>query len=353
MASVRKIAERAKVSVATVSRALNNHPHVDAETRRRVLQAADETGYTLPEHPKKQTTVIGLAYPAEPVRADYGAFESALMAGVLRGLNEQRYDLKIVSIQRDKLPTESFAQFFQRKGLRGVILRNFEDSRAMTRAISSEGFPSVVVADRFDDERVNFICCESKDDSRRATQHLIDLGHRRIALGVHRIPDTDHHDRRDGYEQAMREAGLGPDPALEFEIMGDMTGGVGLITRLMSLPKPPTAVVLTDPLATVGALRRCLEMGIRVPQDLSIVGFDDGDTRKHTYPSYTAVVQDAEMLGFEAARWLSRRLSSPADAQLASLRVTRQTFFEVNRTTGRPTSEVFRVLPDGTRSSAG
>lgn len=351
MASVRQIAERAKVSVATVSRALNNHPHVDAETRRRVLQAADETGYTLPESSKKQTTVVGLAYPAEPVRADYGAFESALMAGVLRGLNEQRYDLKIVSIQRDKLPTETYTQFFQRKGLRGVILRNFEDSRAVTRAIAAEGIPSVVVADRFEDPRVNFICCESKDDSRRATQHLIDLGHRRIAIGVHRIPDTDHHDRRAGFEQAMREAGLGPDPTLEYEIVGDMAGGVGLITRLMSMPKPPTAVVLTDPLATVGALRRCLEIGVRVPQDLSIVGFDDGDTRKHTYPSYTAVVQDAEMLGFEAARWLSRHLSSPADAQLAAFRVVRQTFFEVNRTTGRPTSDPFRVLPDGSRSA--
>jgi DNA-binding LacI/PurR family transcriptional regulator len=86
-----------------------------------------------------------------------------------------------------------------------------------------------------------------------------------------------------------------------------------------------------------------------VPRDLSIIGFDDSDIRKHTFPQYSAVVQDAEMVGFEAARWLSRRLAHPEDPQWRNLRMERSTFLEINKTTGRPPVEPVRVLPDGTR----
>jgi DNA-binding LacI/PurR family transcriptional regulator len=181
-------------------------------------------------------------------------------------------------------------------------------------------------------------------------QHLIDLGHRRIALGVHRVPDTDHHERREGYREALRDAGIAEDPSIMLEICGDMDGGEAFITRLLSLPNPPTAVYFSDPLATVGALRRCLEMGLSVPRDLSIVGFDDSDIRKHTFPQFSAVVQDAEMVGFEAARWLSRKLANPTELGGRTMRLERTTFLEINRTTGRPPSEPVRILPDGTRA---
>jgi DNA-binding LacI/PurR family transcriptional regulator len=351
MASVRRIAAQVGVSVATVSRALNNHPHVDAETRRRVVAAAGRAGYVPSSNAARRvSTAIGLVYPGEVVRADYGGFDASLMAGVLRGLNEHKLDLQIVSVGRDKAQDETFAEFFMRKGVRGAILRNFEDSRAMTRAIAAEGFPSVVVADRFEDPSVNYVWCDSRADSRRAVQHLIDLGHRRIALGVHRVPDTDHHERREGYREALRDAGIAEDPSIMLEICGDMDGGEAFITRLLSLPNPPTAVYFSDPLATVGALRRCLEMGLSVPRDLSIVGFDDSDIRKHTFPQFSAVVQDAEMVGFEAARWLSRKLANPTELGGRTMRLERTTFLEINRTTGRPPSEPVRILPDGTRA---
>ncbi|XVJ58288.1 MAG: LacI family transcriptional regulator [Tepidisphaera sp.] len=349
MASVRGIAAQVGVSVATVSRALNNHPHVDAETRRKVVAAAGRAGYTPGNAGRRVSTAIGLVYPGEVVRADYGGFDASLLAGVLRGLNEHKLDIQIVSVGRDKGADETFAEFFVRKGLRGVILRNFEETRSMTRAIAAEGFPAVVVADRFDDESVNFVWCDSRSDSRRAVQHLIDLGHRRIALGVHRVPDTDHHERRAGYREALKEAGIAEDPSIMVDICGDMEGGAAYISRLLSLPVPPTAVYFSDPLATVGALRRCLELGLSVPRDLSIIGFDDSDIRKHTFPQYSAVVQDAEMVGFEAARWLSRRLAHPEDPQWRNLRMERSTFLEINKTTGRPPVEPVRVLPDGTR----
>ncbi|MDX2146130.1 MAG: LacI family DNA-binding transcriptional regulator [Planctomycetota bacterium] len=344
MASVRAIAKKVGVSAATVSRALNHHDNVDPKTRAKVLAAANDAGYA-PAVGKRVTTVIGLAYPGEPVRADYGGFDSALLAGILRGLNEQRFDLAILSLQRDKRPDESFTQFFYRKGVRGVILRTFEETRGVCELIAAEAFPSIVVADRFESEPINYIRCSSRDDSRRAVEHLIDLGHRRIALGMHQYPDTDHRDRKQGYLDALHARGLSEEGMI-YEFCASSEGGASLITRLMGLPQPPTALFLTDPLASVGALRRCLELGIRVPFEFSIVGFDDSDIRRHTYPSLTAVVQDAAMLGFEAARWLSRRLVGRGEERLRS---DRTTMFEINHSTAPPPRELVRVLPDGTR----
>jgi len=347
MGTVRAIARRIGVSVATVSRALNDHPHVNPETRKKVLDASREFGEPMTASSRRVATAIGLVYPGEVVRPDYGSFDAAILSGILRGVNDHRFDLKILSISRDKLPTESYTQFFARKGLRGVLLRTFEDTRSICTSIAAEGFPAVVLADRFDaDPKVNFVCCDSYGDSRRAVEHLLSLGHTRIALAIHAIADTDHADRRRGYEDAMRDAGHTPDPSLIVEIIASMEGGASLITRLMSQAIPPSAVMLTDPLATFGALRRCLELGIKVPQDLSIVGFDDSDMRRHTYPACTAVCQDAETLGLEAARWLTRTL---ATGEASVLRLVRQTTFEVNQTTGVPAKDMVRVLPDGTR----
>ena len=332
MASVRDIAAMAGVSVATVSRALNDKPNVNEETRDRVLAAARQMGYV-----KAATTqlsdVIALAYPGEVVRADYGAFDSSLMFGILRGLNAHRYDVTMLNIARDREPREDYRSFFARKGVRGVILRCFDDSREVCEAIAMDGFPSVVVADRFDNPRVNFICTESRSDSRRAVEHLIRLGHRRIALGVHYVRDTDHRDRCDGYREALEDNGLTFDPALLVDLVADMSGGANAVRYLMQLRERPTAIYFTDPMATLGAMHACRELGVHVPQELSIVGFDDSDVRFHAFPPFTAVCQDASMLGFEAARWLVRHVTGESSEPLRSVR---QTTFEINQTTAPP-----------------
>ena len=122
MSSVRVIAKQLNLSPATVSRVLNGHPDVGQATRERVLECISESDY-FPRVGRRQSNVIGLAYPDEPVRTEYGSFEPALLAGIMRGLGEQQFDLKLISIRRDKAPGETYTQFFMRKGVRGVILR--------------------------------------------------------------------------------------------------------------------------------------------------------------------------------------------------------------------------------------
>lgn len=327
MSSVRKIASSLGVSVATVSRALNNHPDVSAETRQRVLEAAQESGY-LPQVGKRQMTVIGLVYPSHPVRPDYGTFESMLLAGIVRGANDRRHDVTIINLEHDRDPLESYTQFFHRKGVRGVVIRSLEATPRLAEEIAAEGIPSILIADRSEDPRVNFIDSESRQASRQAVEHLLQLGHRRIGLAIHNVMDSDHQDREQGYAEALAAAGIERDFSLTVRAPASPEGGIMMLNRLLELEKPPTAIYFTNPLSTVGALHRCLQLGIRVPKDLSIVGFDDGDVRLRTFPNFTAVCQDAHQLGLEAARWLTSSLEHGAPGVFRELRQTRLSVHE-------------------------
>jgi len=349
MASIRAIAKSAGVSVATVSRTLNNLPDVSDETRSRVMRSAQQLGYN-PATQRRRPVLIGLAYPGQPVNPEFGGFDAAIVSGVTRGVDEHKFDVALLNVQRDKQPHETYSQFFRRKHVAGVVLRSFSDSRHLCEKIAEEGFPHVVVADAFDHPDVNFVCNDSYDDTAAAMEHLASLGHRRVGLCVHLVRDSDHDDRRRAYTEALRRFNLDADPRLTAEVIADMDGGATAINSLMSLAEPPPAVLITDPLASLGALRRCLELSIRVPDDLSIVGFDDSGARQMAYPLYTSVCQDSLALGQRAAEWLSRRLMGEADP---ILRERGKTFFEVNQTTAPPPRAAVRVMPSGQRIAAG
>src|SRR5262249_47864116 len=145
--------------------------------------------------------------------------------------------------------------------------------------------------------------------------------------------DSDHEARARGYHEAIAAAGLEYDAELVVSMLADLDGGKSTINRLMSSPNPPTAIYFTDPLACAGALGRAHEIGLHIPNDLSIVGFDDGDMRFRTWPTLTAVCQNAAQLGFEASLWLTRKLGS---IENGAIRKDMSTFFEVHETTGPP-----------------
>lgn len=342
MSSVRQIARRMRVSVATVSRALNNHPEISAETRDRVLKTANEVGY-YGSVGKRVSTNIGLVFTSD---APFTEFDGLLLTGMMRGIAEQRFDITIVNLERDKDSAETFTQFFLRKGIRGAVLRTFTHSRRICEAIAEEAFPAVVVAEHFENEKVNCVYSDSGPDSRRAVEHLIHLGHRRIAFAMNHLRDRDHTDRHDAYKAALEAAGIEYNGELVISVPADLAGGKAALNRLMSMPHPPTAVYYADPLACIGAIARAHEIGLDIPGDISIVGFDDADIRLRVWPGLTAVCQDASQLGFEASLWLTRKLMGLEDQ---SLRKKTSTFFEVHGTTGLPAKKPGRILPDGSR----
>lgn len=328
MSSVRVIAEQAGVSIATVSRVLNNDPAVKGQTREAVLSVASRVGY-LRAREREMLHTIAFTYTQD--RTLSHPFDSAVLEGTVRGAERAHMDVMVLSLQRDKRPDESYSAYFRRKGVRGVVLRTAAATRATCQAIADEGFPHVVISDRFDSPRVNFIDCDSKADSRRAVEFLISLGHKRIAFGMHNVPDRDHFDRLEAYREALEQAGLEIDERLVFRQPATLAGGATIMTVLLSSPQRPSAIFLADPALAVGAVNKAHELGVRIPDDLSVIGFDDTDMRFSVHPTLSAVCQDADVLGYEAARWLC------GEEKSANLRKIIPTYLEINGSTGAVT----------------
>lgn len=353
MPTLRDIAREAGVSVATVSRALNHLPTVSPELRDRVMGEAQRIGYKVPAPPRaKCFNRLGIAYPGVPINPEFGGYDAGVLAGAMRGSFESGFDIAVVNMLADRRHDESFAEFFHRKGVDGVLVRTFTGRRHICEQIAAEGFPHVVIGDRFDDPNVNYVCYDSEREASAAVEHLVHLGHRRVALCMHSVHDSDHLKRRAVYENVLASHGLQVSPELVVEVIADLAGGASAINRLMSLAEPPTAIFFTDPLSAVGGLRRALERNIRVPDDLSIIGYDDGEIRRFTNPVCTAICGDASELAAVAAGWLvnvirEHKPGSPATS--GGLRLAREARFEVNHTTAGAPSNPVRVSPNGDR----
>ncbi|HQL53233.1 MAG TPA: LacI family DNA-binding transcriptional regulator, partial [Phycisphaerae bacterium] len=239
MPSIRKIAEQAGVSISTVSRALNNEGLVSPETRKLILSIANRNGYVA-KMGRRITTNVALAFTQEITVAH--AFDSAVLAGVMRGLDEGRFNLVLLNMQRDKEVGENYTQFFMRKGVRGVLLRTTLDSRMVCQAIADEGFPHVVISERISTPRVNYVDCDSKADTIRAMNYLVSLGHRRIAFALHTVPDQDHADRLEGYREGLARNELHFDENLVLRHRNGLAGGETVMEVAMSMRPRPTAI---------------------------------------------------------------------------------------------------------------
>ena len=329
MASVRSIARLAGVSTATVSRVLNNNPGVDRSTRDKVMAMVADTDYR-PSVGKKSTTNVAFVYTDE---ASLGSpFDSALLEGVCGKLRERDFDLLVLHADHSRQEGESLTQLFLRKGVRGAIVRTTANSRHVCEEIDREGFPAVVAGERYDGPSVRSVQCCSREASRVATEHLLDLGHRDFALCTNVVDDTDHADRALGFAEALRAHGIDPTAQPLLRAAANREGGVQLARRIIAMPKPPTALFVLDPMLCAGLLQELPNLGLSVPEDISVMGFDDGDLRHLLSPEMTCVCQDARALGEEAIELLDELIDSPIDAVSREL----QAWLEVHRSCSPP-----------------
>jgi LacI family transcriptional regulator len=342
MTTIRRVAQKAGVSIATVSRVVNGSTAVAPELRDRVLDAVSRCGYA-PTIGRRSSASIALVYTG-PFSVG-SPYDAACLDGIVTAMLESDFDLKITHLRRDKDPKETFSQFFFRKGIRGAILRSTSADRDVARWIGDEGFPAVVLGDRFDHPRLAFAYNESAAASEEGVEHLISLGHRRIAFAANDTDDGDHIDRLQAYRRSLGAYGI-YDPQLEFRVPAHRLDGAQLMRKMMSASAPPTAVFIADPLTACGAINEARKLGLRIPEEMSILGFDDSDTRFSVEPTMTAICQDSRQLGRLAYDLLIRRCEGLEDGQPTELG---KAWLEINHTTARVPIEPVRIMPNGER----
>ncbi len=305
------IAAAAGVSVASVSRSLRDLPGVGPQTRKRIIDIADEFGYEL--HPQAsslasgRTSTVGVAAPL------FGTwFPSRVLSGVHSVLAEAGFDMLVfmMSTPAERRRFLREARAFCRR-VDGLILI---DTFASADGDSADAFfnrPVVAVGERL--EGAASLAIDNRLASRQAVEHLIDLGHERIGLIT--APERAELSmstsglRRLGYEDALQDAGLDLDPTLVAAGDGSIASGVEAMAQLLSVAGPPTGVFCMSDEMAFGALRAAQQAGVPVPDALSVIGFDDHDFSAAL--GLSTMRQSVNEMGMTAARKILGLIKGP------------------------------------------
>lgn len=309
------VARVACVVAMTASRAINNSGYVSDDVRKRVLKAASQLGYrpnVLARQLKgHRLNAIGILLPdiANP-------FSTALVEGINQIFDEAGYTSFIAVTSRSVDREKAGLQAFTDHRVDGLIVatRGTKIGDAALRRLARQNIPLVTIGRPVQIARVDSVTADHAQGAHDVVAHLLSLGHRRIGFIGISPEDSKTLRRYGGYVAALREAGIDPRPeytvgppgAPAFATQED--GYQGMI-RLAELPEPPTAVFARNDFTAIGAMRAAHTLGLAVPRDMAIAGFDNIPLTTFTTPSLTTVAQPIAEQGIAAAQFLLDRIT--------------------------------------------
>ena len=331
-ATIREIASAAGVSIATVSRVLNEQPGVAAETRGNVLRVMRDQGYSANRSARAlsggRTGLVGVMLPI--VEA---AYFTSILAGAAEALYEQDMRMVLCPTLHHHEREVTLLDRLMHGTTDGAVLILPEESNDELKVLRRKGYAFVIVDPRVQlDEGIPAVSAANASGAREATEHLLALGHRRIGAITGPRAYLASTERLNGYHGALAAAGVMPDPAIILESTFDIEGGAKAASRLLDAADPPTAIFGFNDNTAIGALRVARERGVRVPEDLSIVGFDDSELSAIVSPALTTVRQPLAEMGRMAVSLLVRLMDQQ---RLEALHIELKTRLIVRASTGR------------------
>lgn len=313
---LKDVAERANVSLSTASAVLANKQWVSDETRETVRSAATELGYQPGRRRQSASQVnvdmIGLITRSPNMPLPANPFYSHVLHGVQRTCAEYEIGLSYEVVEADATHSHRLPLMLRRKNVRGLLMLGYFDASYVEDVYGAD-IPVVMIDHRVESVAVDSVCNDDELGGYLATRHLIEAGHVSPPPAIITGP-SEHFSIRGrlaGYRRALAEFGLqcGDD----YVQVGDLTpsGGSVAISALLNLEKPPTAVFCCNDSTALGALNMLRERGITVPQDCSVIGYDDIDTAQHCAPPLSTIAVDKELLGAQGVKLLLERIQSP------------------------------------------
>ena len=308
MSTILDVAKLAGVSTATVSRVINSPEAVREETRDKVTEAMKLCNYKYNALARgfvtKQSNTIGLIIPTinNPVFAEStrGVQDYADRNNIQVLLGNTYYQYK----QEEKL-----VETFREKQVDGLIITTTNPRGAVLKTLVDEEIPFVLLYSTIKKGPMTVVGVDNFRGGYRATEHLVKLGHRRIGMvaGRFSISDRSFH-RWHGYRQCLKNNKISYDKALLIQTDYSLTGGRDAVKKLLSLKDPPTAFFCSNDFLALGAMKGARELGLQLPRDLSIVGFDDIRIASYVIPELTTIRQPAYDIGKLGADLLFQRI---------------------------------------------
>lgn len=314
-ATLKDVARAAGVSQSTTSRAISGEGYVAAAVRERVLSVAEELGYV--PHAMARSLRKQVSRSIGVLVSDLrNSFYADLAAGIAGRAHRDGYTMMLVDDQGSGVEELSAARAFVATRAAGVIVTPL--SREVSDYLLRQRIPVVEVDRQFCAGACDGVVIDNESVAQRVTDHLIALGHRRIALLIDETDWTTGGQRLAGYRRSLAESGIEPDPTLMVAAGWDADGARRAAIDLLARRNHPTAVFAANNLLAEGMWRAAGDLGLRIPDDLSMVCFDDAQWMSMVSPGITAVAQDASALGQAAMDRLLERIADP-DAEPATV----------------------------------
>lgn len=295
--SIKDIARRANVSHSTVSRALSNNPRVKSETMEKIRQIAEESGYRGSAIARslatRRTKTVGVVVTtiADP-------FAAGVVSGIEEVAGNHGYSVFLANSNADPDREIRVVHTFEDRRVDGIIVTASRVGALHVPMLSRMLVPIVLLNNQHPSQFVHSIMIENAMPSLEATRYLIGLGHRRIAYIGDRNGSTSDTERFGGYRLALDGAELPFMPELVVYGDGSPEGGMEATAQLLALaPDRPTAIFCYDDMTALGAVRQARALGLGVPEDLSVIGFDDLSIVQYTDPPLTTIRQPMSDMG--------------------------------------------------------
>jgi DNA-binding LacI/PurR family transcriptional regulator len=336
--TMRQIAERAQVSIGTVSHVINETATVRPKLRERVIEAIRSMGYqpsALAQGLRKnRTNMLGMVIPD---------ITNPFFPGVVRGVEDVAYkrSFRVILCNADNDPSKeaSYVRELRSYHIAGLLIIPAvgPDIAGHLRAYASASVP-VVCIDRVPDGwKGDAVLVANAEGAYLATRHLIQMGHKRLAVIAGPLKLTNAAERLKGFTRALNEAHIEIEPEFVQEARFDAASGYQAALRLLRMLPRPTAIFACNDLMAFGVLEAARELGLRCPEDLSIAGFDSLEFAKLTDPSLTSVYQPGYQLGATAARLLLQRIDG---MRLAPQKILLPTELKRRNSVGPPHASV-------------
>ncbi|MDZ7717213.1 MAG: LacI family DNA-binding transcriptional regulator [Balneolaceae bacterium] len=314
MSTLKEVAKKAEVSITTVSRVINGSSKVNDETRERVQKAMTKLDYQPNRVAQRlrnsngRSKLLGLIIPD---------IQNQFYSNIVRGIEDVTYgnDFAVILCNSDENPNKErfYLEVLKSESVDGIILPPIHQFGDEIDSIIELGIPIVCVDRKLMRKKVDTVVIGNDKGGYDAVSHLIELGHKKIAILTSSLQFSSFEERQKGYERALKENGIEIDKRLIKE--GDPRSSEtarALADELLSLDTPPTAIFATNNLMTLGVLEAVNNHDLKIPEDISIIGFDDLPWAKAISPSLTTVKQPAYEMGQKAAELFFKRVEDPS-----------------------------------------
>jgi LacI family repressor for deo operon, udp, cdd, tsx, nupC, and nupG len=312
MATIHDVAKLAKVSIATVSRVMSGADPVNPKTQQRVLEAMEKLNYRpngLARNLRSQKANVIIAL----VPDIKNPFFSEVLRGIEDGAREAGFNVLIGSTDGDRDKTKAYMTLLDESRADGIILTTTQTDQAFLEEFASRS-PVVLACEYLPGSDIPSVSIDNESAARKITKHLLALGHTRIAhiMGPSNVVLCQA--RLQGYRQALHQHGIMEDELLIQEGDYSLESGYLITRKLLSINRIPTAIFAANDEMAIGAMKAIREYGLQVPQDISVVGFDDINIASYVSPALTTIHQPRYEIGQRSVHMLIKLIrSEPLD----------------------------------------